>query len=107
MGSVPARGSFARVGWCGVGWGLGKCDEAMAARSQRPARPTRCSLPALDPARPLQFFGTWCSSCKALLPHLIKLAEGDDDTHWLLVDYGQFRACLGRTCWARCALSHP
>ncbi|KAL4436117.1 hypothetical protein ABPG77_005565 [Micractinium sp. CCAP 211/92] len=43
----------------------------------------------------VEFFGTWCSSCKALLPHLIKLAEGDDDTHWLLVDYDENKP-LGR-----------
>lgn len=37
----------------------------------------------------LQFFGTWCSSCRSLLPHIIKLAEQDPTVHWVLIDYGE------------------
>lgn len=57
----------------------------LLAPSQRtPLLHTPC--PRFRP--PWQFFGTWCSGCRALQPHLMKLAEEDSSVHWALVDYG-------------------
>ncbi len=35
-----------------------------------------------------QMYAAWCAGCKALLPHLIQLAEADPSVHWIAVDYG-------------------
>lgn len=51
---------------------------------------TRC-LPACQhppPRLPPQMYATWCAGCKALLPHLIQLAEADPSVRWLNIDYG-------------------
>ncbi|KAL4422424.1 hypothetical protein ABPG75_008621 [Micractinium tetrahymenae] len=43
----------------------------------------------------VEFFGTWCGGCKALLPHVIRLAEEDPSIHWVTVDYDENKP-LGR-----------